>query len=64
MMRGVRRRGRPTELVFRRPGVAPPPPVKLPSQRWRDLILRAWHVDPLRCPVCGAGGLAVGLVTG
>lgn len=21
-------------------------------QRWRDLVLRVWHVDPLRCPVC------------
>ena len=26
--------------------------MKLPSKRWRDLILRVWHVDPLRCPVC------------
>jgi hypothetical protein len=51
-MRGVRQRGLPAELVFRRPGVSPPPPVKLPSKRWRDLILRVWHVDPLRCPVC------------
>ena len=25
---------------------------KLPSKRWRDLILRVWHVDPLRCLVC------------
>jgi hypothetical protein len=25
---------------------------KLPSKRWRDLILRVWHVDPLRCSVC------------
>ena len=22
------------------------------SKRWCDLILRVWHVDPLRCPVC------------
>jgi hypothetical protein len=22
------------------------------SNRWRDLILGVWHVDPLRCPVC------------
>ncbi len=51
-LRGVRQRGLPPELVIRRPGVAPPPPVKLPSKRWRDLILRVWHVDPLRCPVC------------
>jgi hypothetical protein len=26
--------------------------LKLPSKKWRDLILRVWHVDPLRCPVC------------
>jgi len=38
--------------VIRRPGVSAPPPVKLPSKRWRDLVLRVWHVDPLRCPVC------------
>jgi hypothetical protein len=49
-MRGVRQRGLAAELAFRRPGVSPPPPVKLPSKRWRDLIL--WHGDPLRCPVC------------
>ena len=51
-MRGVRQRGLPPELVVRRPGCSQPPPVKLPSKRWRDLILRVWHVDPLRCPVC------------
>jgi hypothetical protein len=51
-MRGVRQRGLPPELVVCRPGVPPPPPAKLPSRRWRDLILRVWHVDPLRCPVC------------
>jgi hypothetical protein len=51
-MRGVRQRGLPPELVARRPGVSPDPPAKLPSKRWRDLILRVWHVDPLRCPVC------------
>ena len=45
-------RGLPPDLVPRRPGVSPPPPVKLPSKRWRDLILRVWHVDPLRCPIC------------
>jgi hypothetical protein len=42
----------PPQLVVRRPGVFPPPPLRLPSKRWRDLILRVWHVDPLRCPVC------------
>ncbi len=51
-MRGVRHRDLPPELVIRRPGVSPPPPLKLPCKRWRDLILRVWHVDPLRCPVC------------
>ena len=51
-MRGVRHRGLPSELVPHRPGVSPPPSLKLPSKRWRDLILRVWHVDPLRCPVC------------
>ena len=51
-MRGVRHRGLPPELVPHRPGLSPPPPIKLPSKRWRDLILRVWHVDPLRCPVC------------
>ncbi len=25
---------------------------RTPFQRWRDLILRVWHADPLRCPVC------------
>jgi hypothetical protein len=48
-MRGVRHRGLPPELVPHRPGVSPPPPLKLPSKKWRDLILRVWHVDPLRC---------------
>jgi hypothetical protein len=52
-LRGVRQRGLAAELVFRRPGVSPPPPVKLPSKRWRDVILRVWHVDPLpHYPVC------------
>jgi hypothetical protein len=46
-MRGVRHRGLAPELVVRRPGCSPPPPVKLPSKRWRDMILRVWHVDPL-----------------
>lgn len=51
-MRGVRQRGQAQELVIRRPGVSPPPPRKLPSRKWRDVILRVWHVDPLCCPVC------------
>ena len=51
-MRGVRQRRLPPQIVVRRPGVSPPPPLRLPSKRWRDLILRVSHVDPLRCPVC------------
>ncbi len=51
-MRGICHRGRPPDLIPHRPGVSPPPPLKLPSRKWRDLILRVWHVDPLRCPVC------------
>ena len=31
---------------------SPPPPLKLKSRKWRDLIRQAWHVDPLQCPVC------------
>ena len=42
--------GCPPEFVVRRPVVSPPPPTNLPSKRWRDLILRVWRVDPLRCP--------------
>jgi len=38
-MRGVRQRGLPPELVLHRPGVSRPPPLKLPSKRWGDLIL-------------------------
>jgi hypothetical protein len=45
-------RSEPIPEVARHAGVSPPPPAKLPSKRWRDLILRVWHVDPLRCPVC------------
>jgi hypothetical protein len=29
-----------------------PPPRRLPSEKWRDLIQQVWHTDPLRCPVC------------
>ena len=49
-MRGVRHRALPLELVPHRPFVSPPPLLKLPPKKWRDLILRVWHVDPLRCP--------------
>ena len=35
-----------------RPPSTPPPPAKLPSKKWRDLILQVWHTDPLICPKC------------
>ncbi len=34
------------------PPSTPPPPAKLPSKKWRDLILQVWHTDPLICPKC------------
>jgi hypothetical protein len=44
-MRGVPHRGLPPELVVRRPVLSPPPPLELPSKRWRDLILRIVLTD-------------------
>ena len=35
-----------------RPASTPPPPAKLPSRKWRDVILKVWHTDPLQCPHC------------
>jgi hypothetical protein len=35
-----------------RPNIIPPPPRRLPSKKWRDIIMPVWHTDPLRCPVC------------
>ena len=35
---------------------------KLPSKKWRDLILRVWHVDPLRCPVCQSPMRAIAVI--
>jgi hypothetical protein len=40
-------------LVPHRPGIAPPSPLKLPTRKWRNLILRGWQVDPL-CAVRGS----------
>ena len=53
-MRGQRRRTQaaPPSLASPRVTTSPPPPWRLPSKKWRDLILQAWHSDPLRCPVC------------
>ncbi len=50
--RGQRNRRLGGLATARRPGVSPPPPANLPSKRWRDLIERVWHVNPLRCLVC------------
>ena len=58
----IRHRGLPPNLVPRRPGLSPPPPLELPSKRWRDLILRVWHVDPLRCPVCQSPMRVIALI--
>jgi hypothetical protein len=35
-----------------RPPSTPPPPAKLPSKKWRDILLQVWHTDPLICPQC------------
>lgn len=35
-----------------RPNLSPPPPKRLPSKKWRNVIRQVWHTDPLRCPVC------------
>jgi hypothetical protein len=51
--RGMRQRGLPPEVIVRKPGISPPPPAKLPSKKWRDIIRKVWHTDPLRCPKCG-----------
>ena len=40
-MRGARQRWLPPEVVPHRPSVSPPSPLKLPSQRWRDLTCPA-----------------------
>ena len=52
-MRGQRHRadtGAPSAPL--RPPNTPPPPAKLPSKKWRDLIMQVWHTDPLICPRC------------
>ena len=53
-MRGQRHRaenGGAPSAPLRPPGT-PPPPAKLPAKKWRDLILKVWHTDPLICPNC------------
>ena len=53
-MRGQRHRtqsgGAPADPL--RPPSLPPPPAKIPSKKWRDLIQQVWHTDPLICPRC------------
>ncbi len=53
-MRGQRHRvqngGVPADPL--RPPCTPPPPAKLPSKKWRDVILKVWQTDPLICPHC------------
>jgi len=49
--RGCARKANPAGAVPW-PKSSPPPPVKLPARKWRDLIRQAWHTDPLQCPVC------------
>ena len=55
-MRGVRRRHLQGTAEFvppPQPLRIPPPPALLPSRKWRNLLLKIWHADPLQCPVCG-----------
>ena len=53
-MRGQRHRlesaGVPADPL--RPPSIPPPPAKLSSKKWRDLIQQVSHTDPLVCPKC------------
>ena len=51
-MRGVRQRSLPPNGRFTAPASPAAAVGRLASQRWRDLILRFWHGDPLRCLVC------------
>ena len=36
--------------------------LRLPSKKRRALILRLWHVDPLRCPVCQSPMRVIALI--
>jgi hypothetical protein len=53
-MRGRRQSVHSTDAASKslRPNIIPPPPRRLPSKKWRDIIMQVWHTDPLRCPVC------------
>ncbi|MGZ4964360.1 MAG: IS91 family transposase [Limisphaerales bacterium] len=62
-MRGQRHRAQhdepPSPL---RQASAPPPPVKIPCKRWRDVIQKVWHTDPLLCPKCGKGMRVIAVI--
>ena len=32
--------------------IPPPSAKRVPSKKWRDLILKVWHSDPMSCPCC------------
>jgi hypothetical protein len=53
-MRGGRQPAFSEETASKRlrPKIIQPPPRRLPSKKWRDIIMQVWHTDPLRCPVC------------
>ena len=51
-MRGCTRKASGADGGAPWPKFSPPPPVKFPSRKWRDLIRQAWHTDPLECPEC------------
>jgi hypothetical protein len=46
--RGMRRKSERTHLTV----CGPVAFRRVPSKRWSELIMHAWHVDPLRCPIC------------
>ena len=51
-MRGVRQRALPPGTGSAPAGAFPAATLETPFQEMANLILRVWHVDPLRCPVC------------
>jgi len=57
--RGMRRHAGQSEVVICFPTIA----MRVPSKRWRELILRVWRVDPFRCPVCEKSMRVVAVIT-
>jgi hypothetical protein len=37
-------------------------PKRIPTRAWRELIKRAWDVDPLLCPKCGGQMRLISLI--